>query len=460
MTKHYLILGLGKSGLSAAYYLCHQNANVVLADTREQVSGIDAFKKSFPEVSVSLGGLPLSLLDNIDTLVISPGLSPEQPIVKEALRRDIEVIGDIELFCRHAYSPIIAVTGTNAKSTVVTLIAKMIADAGYRVGLGGNIGTPALALLNKTKDEADFYVLELSSFQLESTSSLKAKVAVVLNITPDHMDRYDSFDDYVNTKLRIFNGCENALYNHDDDLTIPRNNEPVKISFGIGKNCKQTALSYSLNQNVASTDLLRGDGVIVSDDMLQLKGTHNHLNCLAAIAVCDAIGIERSRQRKSLQEFSGLPHRCETIADIHGVSWVNDSKGTNVGATLAALKGFGKGFPKKIILILGGVSKDASFSSLINPINQFVKRILVYGQDAGKIIADLSGAVDCQIDELEEFEAVISKAYSIASEQDLVLFSPACASFDMFDSFEHRGEVFKKQVLAFAPFSNKERGAC
>ena len=459
MTKHYLILGLGKSGLSAAYYLCHQSVNVVLADTRGQVSGINDFKKSFPEVTVFLGGFPLSLLDNIDTLVISPGLSPEQPIVKEALRRDLEVIGDIELFCRHVHSPIIAVTGTNAKSTVVTLIAKMIADAGYRVGLGGNIGTPALALLSETEDEADFYVLELSSFQLESIPSLKAEVAVVLNITPDHMDRYDSFDDYVSTKLRIFNGCKNAIYNHDDGLTTPRNNEPVKISFGVGKNSKQTALSYWLSQGVESTNLLSGDKVIVSDDMLQLKGTHNHLNCLAAIAVCDAIGIERSTQRKSLQKFSGLPHRCEAIADINGVSWVNDSKGTNVGATLAALKGFGKAFPHKIILILGGVSKDASFSPLINPINQFVKRVLVYGQDASKIIADLSGAVSCQIDLLGEFESIASKACEIARRKDLVLFSPACASFDMFDNFEHRGEVFKKQVLAFTPSCDKDQGA-
>ena len=454
MTKQYLILGLGKSGLSAASYLCHQSAKVVLADTREQVSGLEEFRKSFPDVNVYLGDLSLNLLKHIDILVISPGLSPKHALVKEAKQRGIDVIGDIELFCQQANSPIIAITGTNAKSTVVTLIAKIISDAGYSVGLGGNIGMPALDLLNEAESEPDFYVLELSSFQLESTSSLKAMVAAILNVTPDHMDRYDNFNDYVKTKQRIYHNCEVALYNRDDENTYPTIDGSRNISFGTDKSNCHEELSYSLEKKNTQVSLLRGDEPVVTADMLRLSGTHNYLNCLAALGVCDVIGIQREKQIQSLRAFSGLAHRCETITDINGVRWVNDSKGTNVGATLAALKGFSQAFPQKIILILGGVSKDAGFSSMINEINQSVKNVLVYGQDSSKIVADFSGQIHCPIETFETLEQVVKNANKLANEKNLVLFSPACASFDMFENFEHRGDIFRGMVLSLKSSSS------
>lgn len=447
MTKRYLILGLGKSGLSAALYLRRQKAKLVLADTRENIDGLESLRENFPNADTFLGELSLSLLDGVDVLVISPGLSPEHPLVKEARRRSLEIIGDVELFCQHASSPIIAITGTNAKSTVVTLIAKMISDAGYSVALGGNIGTPALELLDATSAEPDFYVLELSSFQLESTPSLKAKVAAVLNVTPDHMDRYDSFEDYVSTKQRIYHHCDVALFNRDDENTRPGKQAARAVSFGTKKPDNTEELSYSLEHTLAATYLLRGNEHILCADELRISGEHNYLNCLAAMAVCDVIGIQGDTQIKSLQEFSGLVHRCEAVADIAGVRWINDSKGTNVGASLAALNGFGKAFSQKIILILGGVSKEASFSPLIKMINKYVKKVLVYGQDSAKIMADLAMGVNCPVEAFESLERVVNAARSAAKDKDLVLFSPACASFDMFDNFEHRGDVFKTLVL-------------
>lgn len=447
MAKRYLILGLGKSGLSTALYLRRQKAKLVLADTRENIAGLDSLRERFPDADILLGDLSFNLLDDIDVLVISPGLSPDHPLVKEAQRRCLEIVGDVELFCQRASSPIIAITGTNAKSTVVTLIAKIISEAGYSVGLGGNIGTPALELLDETSAEPDFYVLELSSFQLESTPSLKAKVAAVLNVTPDHMDRYDSFDDYVSTKQRIYHNCDVALFNRDDENTHPWKQAARVVSFGTKNSDNTEELSYSLEHTVAATYLLRGNKRAVSSDALRVSGEHNYLNCLAAMAVCDAIGIQEDAQIKGLQAFSGLAHRCETVADIAGVRWINDSKGTNIGASLAALNGFGKACSQEIILILGGVSKDATFSPLSKVINQYVKKVLVYGQDSEKIMADLVKGVNRPIEAFESLEQVVNAARSAAKYKDLVLFSPACASFDMFTNFEHRGDIFKKLVL-------------
>ena len=454
MAKRYLILGLGKSGVSAALYLRRQKAKLVLADTRENIDGLESLRESFSNAGIFLGELSFSLLDDVDVLVISPGLSPEHPLVKEARRRCLDIVGDVELFCQRASSPIIAITGTNAKSTVATLIAKMISDAGYSVGIGGNIGTPALELLDETSAEPDFYVLELSSFQLERTPSLKAKVAAVLNVTPDHMDRYDSFEDYVSTKQRIYHNCDVVLFNRDDENTLPGKQAARAVSFGAEKSDNTKELSYSLEHTLTATYLLRDNEHILCADELRISGEHNYLNCLAAMAVCDVIGIQGKIQIKSLQEFSGLTHRCETVADIAGVRWINDSKGTNVGASLAALNGFGKAFSQKIILILGGVSKDATFSPLIKLINQYVKKVLVYGQDSEKIIADIAKDVNCPVEAFESLGQVVNAARSVAEDRDLVLFSPACASFDMFDNFEHRGDVFKRLVLDRVTSSN------
>ena len=449
MQQRYLILGLGASGLSAARFLARNNAAVRIADTRAKPPNIDVVYKEFSEKDINLGEFENTLLEGVDQVVISPGLSYEQPLIDEALQRKIPVVGDIEIFCQHASAPIIAVTGSNAKSTVVTLLAQMIEGAGFRVGLGGNIGTPALDLLNINDEEPDFYVLELSSFQLESTYSLKAKVASILNISSDHMDRYQGLDEYTQTKQRIYQNCEWALYHRDDQRTMPLAlQSQTSMTFGLSlpeKNTNVSKSEYSLLTEKGRTYLVEGHRAIVATDELKVMGSHNHLNCLAALAMGSYIGLDEPSMVETLRNFSGLEHRCEWAAMINGVSWINDSKGTNVGSTLAAIKGFGEPLKGEVVLLLGGLSKGADFSPLISAINSYVKLIIVFGEDAESIVADLSVS-ECNIQRCGNLDEVISQAQKNALEGDLVLFSPACASFDMFDDFEKRGEVFKLKL--------------
>ncbi|HEX4976040.1 MAG TPA: UDP-N-acetylmuramoyl-L-alanine--D-glutamate ligase, partial [Pseudomonadales bacterium] len=315
----------------------------------------------------------------------------------------------------------------------------------------GNIGIPALDLLDSADGEPDFYVLELSSFQLETTYSLKAKVAAILNISPDHMDRYDSLDAYIKAKQRIYDRCDWALYNRDDLNTLPLSDyadlsHATKISFGLNLEKDESTISMNL-LNQHGSCLARGAEAIVSVSELKLSGVHNQSNCLAALAVSEALGIDRQSAIKTLKNFHGLPHRCEWVADVDGVRWINDSKGTNVGATLAALKGFCDEYSGKIVLLLGGVGKGADFSVLREMISQHVKALIVYGEDADKILSDLEG-LPCPVLRADDFDQLIKMAFAEANKSGLVLFSPACASFDMFKNFEKRGEAFKKQVQA------------
>ncbi|MBV1874279.1 MAG: UDP-N-acetylmuramoyl-L-alanine--D-glutamate ligase [Gammaproteobacteria bacterium] len=460
MQPCYLILGSGASGLSAARFLARNNTSVSIADTRMNPPNLDAIYKELPQVSVQLGAFKNTLLDNIDQVVISPGLSLNQPLLDEAKRRKIPVIGDIEIFCQHATAPIIAVTGSNAKSTVVTLLAQMISDAGFRVGLGGNIGTPALELLGTNHDEPDFYVLELSSFQLETTFSLKAKVASILNISSDHMDRYEGLDEYTQTKQRIYNNCASALYSRDDQRTVPLDlQNQALLTFGLSAPEQSTDASlheYGILTEKGCTYLARGSRSIMATDELKVMGAHNHVNCLAALAIGTHLGLEEKFMLKTLRNFSGLKHRCEWVATMGGVSWINDSKGTNVGSTLAAIKGFGEQLEGEIILLLGGLSKGGDFSPLIPAINSHVKLIFVFGKDAKKITRDLSDSV-CRVHQCKDLDEAVNQAHQRALAGDLVLFSPACASFDMFDNFEKRGEAFKLMLNQLQAESNSEK---
>lgn len=448
----YLVLGLGKSGLSTTRFLRRHNAAVKVADTRARLPDIEALTDQYPDLDIHLGDLPMALLEDVDQLVISPGLSPAHPLVQAAKQKGIQVIGDIELFCRQAQAPIIAITGTNAKSTVVTLIADIINDAGFKVALGGNIGIPVLDLLDNAEGEPDFYVLELSSFQLETTYSLKSKVAAVLNVTPDHMDRYADFASYTQAKQRIYAHCEWALYNRDDEATRPSQNlsspdrKTKRMSFGLQAAVEDDVISYNLlNNDDGDSWLAQGQDAVFPVRDLKLSGVHNHINCLAALAVSDVLGINRSSVQKTLRNFRGLAHRCEWVTDIGHVRWINDSKGTNVGSTLAALRGYAEAYSGKIVLLLGGVSKEADFTPLCQMITQHVKIVIVYGKDAAKIQKDLAG-VTCPVTDVDDFDLLVKRAHYEAGESGLVLFSPACASFDMFKNFEKRGDEFKKRV--------------
>lgn len=436
--KNYkLIAGLGETGMSCIRYYRQLDCPVVVTDSRAAPPMLALLQSNWPEIPVYVGELSEKLLSDAEELILSPGIPASSHFVQEAKRKNIPVIGDVEVFCRIANAPIIAITGSNAKSTVSTLVAKMIADAGKKVALGGNIGVPVLDLLKE--GEPDFYVLELSSFQLESTSSLRAKVACVLNISPDHMDRYTNVSDYISAKQTIYKNCQTAVVNREDDLAKPEKNvvlghtygftrhQPKHQEFGLIRENKETYLAYEEQKLMAVTEL-------------KIRGSHNYENALAALAIGYAVGLDIDSMLKTLKHFSGLPHRCQWLDTLDGVQWINDSKGTNVGATEAAIVGFGEENKKNIILLLGGVGKAADFTPLVEPIKKYVREIIFFGKD-GKLISEtLSGIVKQHF--CANLDEVVFLAKKIARAGDTVLFSPACASFDMFDSFSDRGEKF------------------
>jgi len=433
-----IIIGLGKTGLSCVSYLRQQGRNVVVMDTRKLPPGIDEMKRLYPEVKVITGELEPAILSQAAEIIISPGLSTKEPAIAEASAQGIRVIGDIELFVRAANAPIVAITGTNGKSTVTTLIGDMALKAKLNVGVGGNLGEPALDLLS---DQVDLYVLELSSYQLETTHSLKAKVAVNLNVSPDHLDRYDSFQDYANAKLKIYEKCQTAVINRDDPLSFKNVAMPSQVlSFGF----KKMKDEFTLIKLDGKWSIAKGDNPIICADEIALKGMHQLKNCMAALAIAELLELPIKQCLAVLREFKGLKHRCQLIRDHAGVAWYDDSKGTNVGAVTAAINGLGSLISGKIILIAGGQGKESDYGELDHVVKQYVKRVVLIGEDANKIYHQLNPIADCEF--ASDMSDAVEKANQVAKSGDIVLLSPACASFDMFKNFEHRGDTFIEAV--------------
>lgn len=429
--KKVVVVGLGKTGLSCISFLLQQEADVCVMDTRENPPGINQLDKN---IKIYTGGLLLELLVKSDLIVLSPGLSLKTPEIQQAIKVGVEVVGDIELFCRMADKPIVAITGSNGKSTVTEWVTAMGRAAGLSVGMGGNIGIPALSLLQQ---EHNLYVLELSSFQLETTFSLKAAAATVLNISEDHLNRYESLEEYRQAKLKIYQHCQVAVVNADDPLTKvnPSDLSSVKkiVSFGI------EAGDYCLEQENHHTYLVVSGQKILDCDAIKLTGQHNYLNALAAIALAQAVNIPLSAILDALQTFSGLAHRFQLVQQKNGITWINDSKATNVGSTIAALRGLKvKG---DLHLLLGGDGKDADFSELQPLINKPNIYCYCFGKD-GQALADLSQQ-SLYVNTMAEAIAILK---SKVSDGDVVLLSPACASLDQFKSFEQRGDIFTALV--------------
>jgi UDP-N-acetylmuramoylalanine--D-glutamate ligase len=438
-----LIVGLGKTGLSCVRYLVKQKQSVAVVDTRNVPPGIAELRAEFPQVPVYLGSLPAEILLQAKQLIVSPGLSLHEPAIAQAIQQGIPALGDIELFARKAKAPVIAITGTNAKGTVTTLVGEMLRAAGRDVRVGGNIGTPALDLL--MEKEPEFYVLELSSFQLETTSSLHARAAAILNISADHLDRYNSVDSYAAAKQRIYHNCEVMVYNRDDSKTTPNATYKVTpkntLSFGLNK---PAVNEFGIEQNAGRFWLAFGSQQLLPVDELLIKGRHNWANALAALALGYAVGLPFDAMLVALRTFKGLAHRCEWVLERNGVNWYNDSKGTNVGATLAAIQGLGSAIVGKLILIAGGLGKGADFSPLQTAVTQFVRTVILLGEDAPlfkKALAPTARVIGA---------ATLQEAVILAQQEaklgDCVLLSPACASFDMFRNAEERGEIFKAAV--------------
>ena len=373
----------------------------------------------------------------------------------------MKAIGDIELFCRAVHGeplskPVVAITGSNGKSTVTTLLGEMAEASGLAVGVGGNIGTPVLELLDDPKTE--LYILELSSFQLETTETLRATAATVLNLSPDHMDRYPTLADYHRAKQSIYRGCGTAVFNREDPLTSPL--LPVTAGAVTFTTKAPDLGQYGLLEDEQGVWLSRGLEKLLNTAEMRIRGRHNQQNALAALALGDAVGLSLDAMLNVLKVFTGLAHRCQWLIEFNGVSWFNDSKATNVGAAVAAINGLGADISGKVILIAGGDGKGADFSDLRTPVTQFVEHLVLIGRDGPLIGAVAQGVTS--IHQAEAMQDAVQQCAQLAKAGDAVLLAPACASFDMFSSFEKRGEAFAsfvKEQFVKEQFV-KEQGKC
>ncbi len=424
--KKVVIIGLGLTGLSCVDFFVSRGVTPRVMDTRVVPPGLEKLPEN---VERWLGSLNDDWLQGADLIVASPGMAVSHPSLMDAADAGVEIVGDIELFCREAQAPIVAITGSNGKSTVTTLVGEMAKAAGWQVGVGGNIGLPALMLLDNS---AQLYVLELSSFQLETTASLQAAAATILNVTEDHMDRYPlGMQQYRAAKLRIYENAAVCVVNADDAMTMPvRGADKRCVSFGADVG------DYHLNRQQGSIWLrVKGEKVLNTDEM-HLVGQHNYTNALAALALADAVGLPRATSLKALTTFGGLPHRFQLVHEHNGVRWINDSKATNVGSTEAALNGLQvKG---TLWLLLGGDGKSADFSSLSRYLQGDRIRTYCFGRD-GAALAALRPDISVQTDTMAEAMQQIADQVQPG---DLVLLSPACASLDQFKNFEQRGDAF------------------
>ena len=444
--KSVLVLGLGDTGLSSVRWLAGRGARVRAADTRKAPPALGALHAQFPAVRVELGAFRAALLEGVDAVVASPGVALREPVLRAALERGIEVVGDVEVFAREVArrSPgarVLAITGTNGKSTVTALAGAMGRAAGYETIVAGNIGLPVLDALDSPQAErAALYVLELSSYQLETTSSLALDAAAMLNLTQDHLDRYESMDDYARAKERIFRHASKRVVNRDDPRSVAMGDASA-FSFGLGvpANDGQWGLDAS------STWMRRGDAGVIALGEMAMKGMHNAANAMAAHALLCAIDAPAAPIAQAMREFKGLPHRVELVAEAGGVAFYDDSKGTNVGATVAALEGF----RTPVVLIAGGDGKGQDFAPLAPAVKRHARAAVLIGRDGGRIAAALARS-DVSIARASSMEEAVESAFALASPGDSVLLSPACASFDMFRDYRHRGEMFAAAARAIA----------
>ncbi|MES2218353.1 MAG: UDP-N-acetylmuramoyl-L-alanine--D-glutamate ligase [Pseudomonadota bacterium] len=436
----HVIVGLGVTALSCARFLKKQNIPLAFADTRAEPPNLARILADYPNCQVSLGKLDDKLLDSAAKIIVSPGVSIKEPALARQIGQGKTVIGDIELFAHVVAEPVIAITGTNAKSTVTTLVGKMALMAGLRSEMGGNLGTPALDLLERNNPE--LFVLELSSFQLETTHSLKPQVAALLNITPDHMDRYATLKDYQDAKHRVFMNCEIAVCNRDDPATDALNHySKQKVQFTLQTPGKQ---EFGLVMCEKESYLAFEDQLLMPVHDLPILGRHYQANALAALAIGHSFGLRMAPMIETLLTFNGLEHRCQLVRERNGIRWYNDSKGTNVGATLAAIEGLGPEIDGKLILIAGGVGKNADFSPLVPGVAKYVRTVILIGESAPVLADILTDRVEiCFAKSMQE---AVTLAEQAATPGDSVLLSPACASLDMFKNFEHRGAVFTEVV--------------
>ncbi|BBP81584.1 UDP-N-acetylmuramoylalanine--D-glutamate ligase [Pseudomonas sp. Pc102] len=434
-----IVVGLGKSGMSLVRFLARQGVRFAVADTRENPPELATLRAQYPEVEVRCGELDVDFLCRASELYVSPGLAIATPALQEAAKRGVKLSGDIELFARHAKAPIVAISGSNAKSTVTTLVGEMAQAAGRRVAVGGNLGTPALDLL---ADDIELYVMELSSFQLETTDRLNAEVATVLNVSEDHMDRYADMQAYHLAKHRIFRGARQVVVNRGDALSRPLVADQLPCwTFGLNK---PDLRGFGLIEEEGEKYLAFQFEKLLPVRELKVRGAHNQANALAALALGHAVGLPMEPMLETLKTFTGLAHRCQWVREREGVAYYDDSKATNVGAALAAIEGLGADIDGKLVLIAGGDGKGADFSGMREPVAGFCRAVVLLGRDAELIAQALGDAVP--LVRVRTLDEAVSRAAELAVRGDAVLLSPACASLDMFKNFEERGRLFAQAV--------------
>ena len=429
-----LIVGLGKTGYSIARFLASQSVHFAITDTRDVPPFIEEFRENFPDAAVFLDGFNATAFEAATHLVISPGVSLDHPLIAAAQARGVPVMGDLDLFAAVVDVPVLAVTGSNGKSTVTTLLGLMAESDGRQSRAGGNLGTPMLDLIDET---VEMYVLELSSFQLESSHLLEPLVATVLNISPDHMDRYPDLAAYAAAKERIFNGQGVMVLNRDDPAVVAMAQTNRKVTwFGLDA----AEVEYELREHEGQEWIFAHGEPVMARSEVRLHGRHNLANVLASLAIGDAAGLSRKAMTEAIREFTGLPHRTEWVAEINGVTFINDSKATNVGACIAALHGM----DKPVILIAGGDGKGADFRVLREAVGQKVKALILIGRDApllGEALGDLVHTVMAV-----SLSKAVQASAQIAVAGDVVMLAPACASLDQFKDYQERGRIFQEEV--------------
>ncbi len=436
-TGRAVVLGLGVTGLSVARHLTGLGWRVLVADSRETPPGIEGLRMEAPGAELVAGRLDVELPGDTDQLIVSPGLPLDLPVIREARRRGVEVLGDVELFARVVEHPVAAITGSNGKSTVTTMVAAAALRAGRQMPAGGNLGTPALNLLDMP---AEAYLLELSSFQLELTDSLRPKVAAVLNVSVDHIDRHGSLEAYAAAKARILVNAEWAVLNRHDAIVMAMASGQHK-SVTFGRDMPPGEGDYGVLESNGRKWLARGADRLMPADEIGVPGAHNVLNALAALAIAEKMEIAVAPALAALRGYRGLPHRTQLVADIDGVRWIDDSKATNVGAAIAAIGGM----EAPLVLIAGGDGKGADFSPLAEAVRGRAKAVVLMGRDAPLLAEAIGDAAPCEI--VSTMDAAVVAARRAACPGDIVLLSPACASLDMFANYAARGEAFRQAVL-------------
>ena len=430
-----IVVGLGETGLSVARYLAKQGVDFKMLDTRSNPPQLKAFTKEFPNTEVQLGELSISQFEAAEQIIVSPGIDIHQPEIRRAvLEYNCECIGDIELFARHCKQTIVAITGSNGKSTVTSLLAEMAKTAGVNAYAGGNLAPPALDLL--VHDDAELFVLECSSFQLESTQSLKPNVSVVLNVSDDHLDRHGDMDNYASIKASIYRNADNSVINREDQHVIKMETHGRVISFGLGQ--PETG-EFGVIEKNGTPYLAFEQELLLSVDELTLQGEAGVLNSLAALAIGQALALPMERMLKVLKSFKGLPHRMALVSISEGVTWYNDSKGTNIGATVSSLRSL----EDNVILILGGVFKGGDLELLARAVTDHAKQVILMGKDAELFVDILKNTT---VERASSMQHAVEIAKRVSQDGDKVLLSPACASFDMYPNYISRGNDFENCV--------------